>query len=161
MTTPDGALPSRLTTRQAVPGGARAVPLDLATDPRRPVRMEIAALRHRVTGVTGCIVAGVDGLLILHESRSAGEPHDVAAMAAAAHGISRTCGGALSQGPFQEVTIRNRDGCLAVYAIGNLALLAVVGDGTVNIARLHLEARSVLGRLAVMLEAGSTRPRAR
>ena len=157
MTTPDGALPNRLTARHAA-DAARAAQFDPATDPRRPVRMELAALRHQVVGVTGCIVAGVDGLLILHESRSVGEPHDVAAMAAAAHGISRTCGGALRQGTFQEVTIRNRDGCLAVYAIGELALLAVVGDGTVNIARLHLEARAVLGRLASMLEVESSHP---
>ena len=109
MTTPDGALPSRLTARHAVPQSAGATPPDPATDPQRPVRTELAALRHRVVGVTGCIVAGVDGLLILHDSRSAGEPHDIAAMAAAAHGISRTCGGALNQGRFQEVTIRNRD----------------------------------------------------
>jgi predicted regulator of Ras-like GTPase activity (Roadblock/LC7/MglB family) len=72
-------------------------------------------------------------------------------MAAAAHGISRTCGGALGQGQFQEVTIRNREGCLVVYAVGELALLAVVGDGGVNVARLHLEARPVLGRLAALL----------
>jgi predicted regulator of Ras-like GTPase activity (Roadblock/LC7/MglB family) len=157
MTTPDGALPSRLTARHAA-SEAGSVPFEPASDPWRPVRMELAALRHQVVGVTGCIVAGVDGLLILHESRSVGEPHDVAAMAAAAHGISRTCGGALQQGPFQEVTIRNRDGCLAVYAIGDLALLAVVGDGTVNIARLHLEARAVLGRLAALLQGESAHP---
>lgn len=121
-------------------------------DPQRPLRVELAGLRHQLSGVIGCIIAGVDGLLILHDSRTSGEPHDVAAMAAAAHGISRTCGGALNQGAFQEVTIRNREGCLAVYGIGDLALLAVVGDGTVNIARLHLEARPVLGRLAALLD---------
>jgi predicted regulator of Ras-like GTPase activity (Roadblock/LC7/MglB family) len=150
MTSPNGGLPSRLAPRHAVPEPA-AVRFDPAADPRRALRLELAALRHRVVGVTGCIVAGVDGLLILHDSRSAGEPHDVAAMAAAAHGISRTCGGALGQGQFQEVTIRNRDGCLVVYAVGELALLAVVGDGGVNVARLHLEARPVLGRLAALL----------
>ncbi|MEV4277944.1 roadblock/LC7 domain-containing protein [Actinoplanes xinjiangensis] len=152
MTSPHGGLPSRLAPRHAAPQAAGPVRFDPATDPRRPLRLELAGLRHQVVGVTGCIIAGVDGLLILHDSRSAGEPHDVAAMAAAAHGISRTCGGALAQGPFQEVTIRNRQGCLAVYGIGDLALLAVVGDGTVNIARLHLEARPVLARLATMLD---------
>lgn len=153
MTGPHGGLPSRLAPRHSTQQqSARSVQLDPVTDPRRPLRLELAGLRHQVVGVTGCIIAGVDGLLILHDSRTPGEPHDVAAMAAAAHGISRTCGGALGQGQFQEVTIRNRDGCLAVYGIGDLALLAVVGDGMVNIARLHLEARPVLGRLAQMLD---------
>jgi hypothetical protein len=122
-----------------------------AADPYRAVREELAALRHQVTGVTACIIAGVDGLLILHDSHSANEPHDVAAMAAAAHGISRTCGAALNQGTFQEVTIRNHGGYLTVYAVGELALLAVIGTNGLNIARLHIEARSVTGRLATLL----------
>jgi len=122
-----------------------------AADPYRAVREELAALRHQVTGVTSCIIAGVDGLLVLHDSRTANEPHDVAAMAAAAHGISRTCGAALGQGTFQEVTIRNQGGYLAVYAVGELALLAVIGSTGLNIARLHIEARTVTGRLATLL----------
>jgi predicted regulator of Ras-like GTPase activity (Roadblock/LC7/MglB family) len=123
-----------------------------STDPYKTVREELSALRRQVTGVTGCIVAGVDGLLVLHDTLSAAEPHDVAAMAAAAHGISRTCGTALSQGTFREVTIRNQHGYLSVYAVGDLALLAVIGDSGLNIARLHLEARPVTERLAKLME---------
>jgi predicted regulator of Ras-like GTPase activity (Roadblock/LC7/MglB family) len=120
-------------------------------DPYQTVRGELAALRHQVTGVSGCVIAGVDGLLILHDTMVAAEPHDIAALAAGAHGISRTCGAALRQGTFSEVTIRNSGGYLAVYAIGELALLAVIGDSGLNIARLHLEARPVTARLATML----------
>ena len=123
----------------------------MQTDPFQSVRSELAALRHQVTGVRGCVVTGVDGLLILHDTVSNTEPHDIAALAAGAHGISRTCGAALQQGGFQEVTIRNQGGYLSVYAIGELALLAVIGDSGLNIARLHLEARPVTGRLAAML----------
>jgi len=121
------------------------------SDPYQAVRAELAALRHQVTGVRGCVIAGVDGLLILHDTVSGPEPHDIAALAAGAHGISRTCGAALQQGTFQEVTIRNHGGYLAVYAIGELALLAVIGDSGLNIARLHLEARPVTARLADLL----------
>jgi hypothetical protein len=112
---------------------------------------ELAALRHQVPGVLGCVVAGVDGLLILWDTASSTEPHDVAALAAGAHGISRTTGAVLGQGGFAEVTIHNQDGYLAVYAIGELALLVVIGDGRLNIARLHLEARPVTTRLAALL----------
>ena len=122
------------------------------SDPYQPVRAELAALRHQVTGVRGCVITGVDGLLILHDTVSSTEPHDIAALAAGAHGISRTCGAALQQGTFQEVTIRNKGGYLAVYAIGELALLAVIGDSGLNIARLHLEARPVTARLASLLQ---------
>ena len=123
----------------------------MQTDPFQSVRSELAALRHQVTGVRGCVITGVDGLLILHDTVSNTEPHDIAALAAGAHGISRTCGAALQQGTFQEVTIRNKGGYLSVYAIGELALLAVIGDSGLNIARLHLEARPVTTRLASLL----------
>ncbi|MFC7533522.1 roadblock/LC7 domain-containing protein [Actinoplanes sp. GCM10030250] len=113
---------------------------------------ELAALRHMVPGVLGCVVAGVDGLLIMHDTVSATEPHDVAALAAGAHGISRTTGAVLNQGGFTEVTIHNQNGYLSVYAIGDLALLVVIGDGGLNIARLHLEARPVTARLASLLQ---------
>jgi predicted regulator of Ras-like GTPase activity (Roadblock/LC7/MglB family) len=121
-------------------------------DPYQAVRAELSALRHQVSGVQGCVVAGVDGLLILHDTMPDVEPHDVAALAAGAHGISRTCGSALRQGDFHECTIRNQFGYLAVYAVGDLALLAVLSDGGLNIARLHLEARTATQRLALMLE---------
>ncbi|WP_433829485.1 roadblock/LC7 domain-containing protein [Actinoplanes sp. CA-015351] len=117
----------------------------------KPVYAELAALRYQVPGVLGCVVAGVDGLLILHDNTSGPEPHDVAALAAGAHGISRTTGAVLQQGGFADVTIHNQNGYLSVYAIGDLALLAVIGDGGLNIARLHLEARPVLARLAGLL----------
>jgi len=127
-------------------------PVQIASsDPYQAVRGELAALRHQVTGVSGCVIAGVDGLLILHDTLTAAEPNDIAALAAGAHGISRTCGAALQQGAFSEVTIRNQGGYLAVYAVGDLALLAVIGDSGLNIARLHLEARPVTARLTVML----------
>lgn len=121
-------------------------------DPYKAVRAELAALRHQVTGVQGCVIAGVDGLLILHDTIASAEPHDIAALAAGAHGISRTCGAALGQGGFHECTIRNHRGYLAIYAVGELALLAVVGDDGLNIARLHLEARQATVRLTTLLE---------
>ncbi|XVV13263.1 roadblock/LC7 domain-containing protein [Actinoplanes sp. CA-131856] len=130
----------------------------MQTDPYQAVRGELAALRHQVTGVRGCVIAGVDGLLILHDTVSSTEPHDIAALAAGAHGISRTCGAALGQGTFQEVTIRNTGGYLSVYAIGELALLAVIGDSGLNIARLHLEARPVTTRLARLLNVQTSHP---
>ena len=122
-----------------------------SSDPYQAVRGELASLRHQVTGVSGCVIAGVDGLLILHDTMTNAEPNDIAALAAGAHGISRTCGAALQQGAFSEVTIRNQGGYLAVYAVGDLALLAVIGDSGLNIARLHLEARPVTNRLATLL----------
>ncbi|KUL29178.1 roadblock/LC7 domain-containing protein [Actinoplanes awajinensis] len=116
------------------------------------VLAELAALRMQVPGVAGCVVAGVDGLLMLYDTTIGTEPHDVAALAAGAHGISRTTGAVLGQGGFSDVTIHNQNGYLTVYAIGDLALLVVIGEGGLNIARLHLEARSVTAKLSGMLK---------
>jgi predicted regulator of Ras-like GTPase activity (Roadblock/LC7/MglB family) len=129
-----------------------------AIDPYHAVRNELATLRFQVPGVRGCVIGGVDGLLVLHDDFQAAEPHDIAALAAGAHGISRTCGGALGQGAFHEVTIRNHDGYLVVYAVGELALLSVVGERGLNVARLHLEARPVTARLADLLQMRTAHP---
>ncbi len=45
-----------------------------------------------------------------------------------------------------------------MYAIGDSALLAVVGDEGMNVARLHLEAKALAPRLAVMLTSTATPP---
>ncbi|WP_436528820.1 roadblock/LC7 domain-containing protein [Actinoplanes sp. HUAS TT8] len=124
----------------------------MTTIEEQHVLSELARLRMQVPGVLGCVVAGVDGLLMLYDTTTGTEPHDVAALAAGAHGISRTTGAVLGQGGFSDVTIHNQNGYLSVYAIGELALLVVIGDGQLNIARLHLEARPVTNRLSEMLQ---------
>lgn len=124
----------------------------MTTIEEQHVLSELARLRVQVPGVLGCVVAGVDGLLMLYDTTTGTEPHDVAALAAGAHGISRTTGAVLGQGGFSDVTIHNQNGYLTVYAVGELALLVVIGDGQLNIARLHLEARPVTNRLAEMLQ---------
>lgn len=109
---------------------------------------EMTALRDRVSGVLGCVLAGVDGLLLVNDAGPTIEPHDIAAMAAATVGIGRQLSMALHQGPFQECLVRNGNGYFAVYGAGEYAVLAVRADNGLNVARLHLEARSLAPRLA-------------
>ena len=115
------------------------------------IRGELSALQLRVPGVRGSVVAGVDGLLITHDLPVDAEPHDLAALAATTYGLGRQCGYALRQGPFRETTIRSLRGYFTVYAVGERALLAVLGDDGLNVARLHLEARPVTDRIADLL----------
>ncbi|BCB88147.1 hypothetical protein Psuf_054600 [Phytohabitans suffuscus] len=105
------------------------------------VYAELAALKHAVSSVVGSVIAGVDGLLLLHDLDDGPEPHDLAALAAATFGLGRQTGLALRQGPFREATVRSHQGHFSVYPVGDAALLAVLGDKGLNIARLHLEAR--------------------
>ncbi|MFY1698390.1 MULTISPECIES: roadblock/LC7 domain-containing protein [unclassified Solwaraspora] len=117
-----------------------------------PAYAELAALKHAVTGVIGSVVAGVDGLLLLHDLTDGTQPHDLAALAAATFGLGRQTGLALRQGPFRESTVRSHRGYFSVYAINDKALLAVLGADGLNVARLHIEARAVTGRLVTMLD---------
>jgi uncharacterized protein len=125
---------------------------DAEVEPVDLVLAELARLRELVSGVQGCVIAGVDGLLVLHDLGNGPEPHDIAALAAATFGVGRQSGLALRHGPFRESTLRSHRGYFTVYAIGETALLAVLGDERMNVARLHLEARLVIARLAELIK---------
>jgi predicted regulator of Ras-like GTPase activity (Roadblock/LC7/MglB family) len=127
--------------------------LDNEEDIYRAVLAELAGLREGVTGVRGSVVAGVDGLALVDSTAAGQEPHDLAALAAAAFGIGRQVGLSLRQGSFLDATFHSRNGYYAVYAVADSALLAVAGDGGLNVARLHLEARAVTVRIAKLLDA--------
>ncbi|WP_326552064.1 roadblock/LC7 domain-containing protein [Micromonospora sp. NBC_01813] len=117
-----------------------------------PAYAQLTSLKRGVPGVIGSVIAGVDGLLLLHDLTDGTEPHDLAALAAATFGLGRQTGLALRQGPFRESTVRSHRGYFSVYAINDRALLAVLGADGLNVARLHIEAREVAGRLGAMLD---------
>ncbi|WP_432976580.1 roadblock/LC7 domain-containing protein [Dactylosporangium sp. CA-233914] len=114
---------------------------------------ELTALREQVTGAVGCVVAAVDGLLLLFDPMVGPEPYKLAALAAATVGVGRQTSVTLHQGLYRESTIHSDGGYFTVYAVGESALLAVVGDAGMNVARLHLEARAIAPRLARLLQA--------
>ncbi|MFI0795509.1 roadblock/LC7 domain-containing protein [Micromonospora rubida] len=149
------ALPRR-TARQ--PGGMpppRSLPPSLAGNPALPypqIGQELAELRVQIPGVHGCVLGGVDGLMITHNLQTDVDPSDLAALAATTYGLGRQIGLRLGQGDFQQSTVRNALGYLSVYAVSAQALLAVVGGDAINVARLHLHAPSVAERLAALLD---------
>lgn len=115
----------------------------------------LSELRLLIPGVLGCVLGGVDGLLITHNLPEDADPSDLAALAATTFGLGRQVGLRLGQGAFRESTVRNQHGYLSVYTAGTRALLAVVGADTVNVARLHLHAPGAADRLAVLLPAAA------
>ncbi|WP_329012670.1 roadblock/LC7 domain-containing protein [Micromonospora rifamycinica] len=147
------ALPRRPARRAKLPA-ARPLPPSLAGDSSLPypaISRELAELRHQIPGVHGCVLGGVDGLLITHNLQNEVDPDDLAALTATTFGLGRQVGMRLGQGEFQQSTVRNQEGYLSVYAVSEQALLAVVGTDAVNVARLHLHAPAVASRLAVLL----------
>jgi predicted regulator of Ras-like GTPase activity (Roadblock/LC7/MglB family) len=115
------------------------------------VRGQLTDLQLRVPGVRGCVLAGADGLLITHNLPPGPDPHDLSALAATTFGVARQCGLSLGQGAFRDSTVRSTGGYFTVYAIGERALLAVLGDDGLNVARLHIEARPATERLADLM----------
>ncbi|MEV4724872.1 roadblock/LC7 domain-containing protein [Micromonospora humida] len=141
-------------SRAAAPPAARPLPPSLAGNRSLPypaISRELAELRHGIPGVQGCVLGGVDGLLITHNLQNEVDPNDLAALAATTFGLGRQVGMRLGQGDFQQSTVRNQGGYLSVYAVSEQALLAVIGTDTVNVARLHLNAPGVAGRIAALL----------
>ncbi len=112
-------------------------------------RVELAALRDRVSAVRGALIAGVDGMLIVDDICGGGlDSHDIAAMAAAFVGLGHQSGRSLRHGHLQECVIRGSAGHFVIYRVGERAVLAVLADEGLNLARLHLEARAAIPRLA-------------
>lgn len=122
------------------------------------IHNQLSDLRLQIPGVRGCVLGGVDGLLIAYDLAAGdAEPHDLAALAATTFGLGRQVGLALRNGQFRESTVRSNQGYFAVYAVNETALLAVLGNDAVNVARLHLHAPVVTERLATLLGGGLSR----
>ncbi|GIG86822.1 roadblock/LC7 domain-containing protein [Plantactinospora endophytica] len=119
--------------------------------PHIAINTVLSDLRLLIPGVRGCVLGGVDGLLITHNLPDDADPCDLAALAATTFGIGRQVGFRLRQGAFRESTVRSTNGYLSVYAAGPSALLGVIGEDTINVARLHLHAPAAAERLATLL----------
>jgi uncharacterized protein len=147
-------LPRRVARRPDDVPPSRSLPASLAGNPSLPypaISREMAELRVQIPGVHGCVLGGVDGLMITHNLQTEVDPHDLAALAATTFGLGRQVGMRLGQGDFQQSTVRNAGGYLSVYAVSAQALLAVVGEDSINVARLHLHAPPAAERLAALL----------
>jgi predicted regulator of Ras-like GTPase activity (Roadblock/LC7/MglB family) len=55
------------------------------------------------------------------------------------------------QGTLRQTIVYSSGGYMAVYAIDPMALIVVLGDEGLNIARLHLQARPAIERIASIL----------
>jgi uncharacterized protein len=125
-----------------------------------PVLGELRALRHRLPGLTGSLVASADGLLVAADLPPRIEPAGLAALATSGLALSHRIALTVQDGGFQEVVIRAAGGHVVTYAAGPTASLTVLAGPDVNVGRLHLESRPVAGRIAALVDAtGSAAPR--
>ena len=113
------------------------------------VLVELTDLCGAVAGVEGAVVATSDGLLVAHVLPEQ-EQSQVAALISTVTAVARQAVLLTGRGELQEAAIRGEDGYLAVYAVGDSAVLAVLGRPDLNIALLQLRTRPVVTRLAVL-----------
>lgn len=111
------------------------------------VRAELRSLRTQVVGVYGSLVATSDGFLVAHDTAGL-EPTQLAALVATTLGLARQTTQATGRGQFREAVTRGDDGYLAVYAVGDNSVVAVIGTNDLNIGMLHYQTRDLVKRMA-------------
>jgi predicted regulator of Ras-like GTPase activity (Roadblock/LC7/MglB family) len=117
---------------------------------------ELRALRDRVVGITDTALASRDGLIIRADTVDI-SPDNIAALAAASQGLAQRMAAEAGKGALREAMTRGSGGCVAVYPVGAVALLAVVGDEGLDTVRLYRESRATVEHLERLLTGGADR----
>ncbi|WP_333773863.1 roadblock/LC7 domain-containing protein [Streptomyces sp. IBSBF 3136] len=116
------------------------------------VHDELHRLRARVPQLTGALAAGVDGLVVAHDTPGL-DPEGLAALTAASLGVAIRVADATGNGDFRELLVRGSQGYVATYAAGRTAVLTLLTKDRVNVGRLHLEGRRAGARIGELLDA--------
>ena len=125
------------------------MPGTAAPDPLTDV---LTALRETVMGMSESVVSTADGLLVAADADTS-HPESVAALAAACLGLGRRMAQQAGSGPLREVVTRCAGGHIVVFAIGDRALLTVIGDEGLDTATLQREAPAAIEQLGKLLAA--------
>jgi predicted regulator of Ras-like GTPase activity (Roadblock/LC7/MglB family) len=112
---------------------------------------EMRGLREQVTGITDTAVAASDGLLIAADTADSIDPEGLAALAAAGLGLARRTAQATARGTLRRTVTYGSHGCAAFYAVGDTALMVVLGDEGLDVDRLHRVTQSALDRIGSIL----------
>lgn len=118
---------------------------------------ELQRLRARVPLLTGALAASTDGLIVAQDTPGI-EAEGVAALTAAALGVSIRMTDATGRGGFRELLIRGESGYIATYAAGSSAVLTLLAEDRINVGRLHLEGRRAGARIGEVVDAAQDRP---
>ena len=112
---------------------------------------EMRGLREQVTGITDTAVAASDGLLIAADTADSIDPEGLAALAAAGLGLARRTAQATARGALRRTVTYGSHGCAAFYAVGDTALMVVLGDEGLDVDRLHGVTQAALDRIGSIL----------
>lgn len=122
----------------------------------RDVLDELQRLRARVPLLSGALAASTDGLVLAHDTPGV-EAEGVAALTAAALGVSIRMTDATGRGGFRELLVRGGNGYIATYAAGSSAVLTLLAEDRINVGLLHLEGRRAGARIGELVDAALER----
>ncbi|MFC8450659.1 roadblock/LC7 domain-containing protein [Kitasatospora sp. NPDC057223] len=111
---------------------------------------ELKSLRDRVMGISETVISTADGLLVAADTATV-HAESAAALSAAMLGLGRRTGVEVGVGGLRYVETRCNGGYVVVLAIGEEALLMVLGDEGLDIAGLHRESPATVRRLSELL----------
>jgi predicted regulator of Ras-like GTPase activity (Roadblock/LC7/MglB family) len=116
---------------------------------------ELRDLREQVPGVAGALVAALDGQLVAADLDLGAGPrvdlNSLAGIAAASLGIAQQVTGLAGQGTLGQAVTHASDGQVAVYAVGDAALLAVLGAEGLDLDELHWKSGPARSRIHAIL----------
>ncbi|GLW44757.1 dynein regulation protein LC7 [Streptomyces sp. NBRC 14336] len=112
---------------------------------------EMRGLRDQVTGLTDTAVGTADGLLIAADTADCIEPEGLAALAAAGLGLARRTAHAARRGTLRRTVAYGSQGVTALYAVGDSALMVVLGDEGMDLDQLHRAATGAVRRIETIL----------
>lgn len=122
-----------------------------------PLQWTLREILTESIGVTGVLVATVEGLLVAGEFDAAAgvasydEAETIAAMAASTVGLGQQFSSRLALGSSTGSIVQCSDGCLAVQRVGETGVLVLFGGDGLNVARLNLSVRQALPRVRDVL----------
>ncbi|MFB7332035.1 roadblock/LC7 domain-containing protein [Streptomyces adustus] len=119
----------------------------------KALAQEMRGLREQVAGITDTAVAAADGLLIAADTADSIDPEGLAALAAAGLGLARRTADATDRGALHRTVTYGSHGCAAFYAVGDTALMVVLGDEGMDVDRLHMATHPALSRIGSILTA--------
>ncbi|MBY0506371.1 MAG: roadblock/LC7 domain-containing protein [Bryobacteraceae bacterium] len=118
---------------------------------RDRIQQGIDQLRMAVPDLQGVLLATNEGMPLVHSIDEAGDPGQIAALAAAVTSLGRRVTESLDSGSCQEVSVLGSDGQMHLYAAGPKAVLAVLGPAHMNSALVQLAARNAAQQIVQAL----------
>ncbi|MET7680569.1 roadblock/LC7 domain-containing protein [Streptomyces sp. NPDC005423] len=117
-----------------------------------PLVAILTSLRDEVMGVSESVLSTGDGLLVAADA-DAVHPESIAALAAATLGLGRRMAEQTKAGSLREVVIRCSGGHVINLAVGDRALLTILGDDGLDLPSLQRALPAAVEQLAKILDA--------